>query len=278
MGFLSSVGSAISSGLNFLGNLVSGSSSGGGGSGGSSSSYTSSESSHTNYDPDKVRVAEIEARSQRDMAEHEIERMKLERELTEFNARMEAAVIEAKVRGHTMLQDKLVEMTKTLTQIAQERIVLLERGHLDVVAQIDKHYEQLRQEIKRDDDTYNFEKMPKLLSMLEQYPEGSTSHKMYSKLVEQDLVRHVDFQTQQFKSVLDRRSMMTTSAIACRERLEQHINGLVETRMQHLQLALDNSNPLSPAPLPAHQQPLLGSNHPSPLARLGNDGKTSTEA
>lgn len=258
-------GNLVSRGVRVLSNFLGGSDSSGGGGGGSSSSPSSSI--HTEYAPDEVRKAEIEAESKRDMAAHEIERLQTERELSEFHAQMETMIIAAKVRGHVMLQDKLVEMTKALTQIAQERIVLLEQGHLDVVKEIDKHYAQLGQEIQRDNDAYNLEKMPNLLSMLEQYPEGSTSHNMYGKLVEQDLVRHIDFQTQQFKGVQERRSMMTASAIACRERLEQHINGLVETRMQHLQLALDSSN--APVQLKNHPQPLLS--NPPQVARLGSD-------
>jgi hypothetical protein len=238
MGFWSSVGSALGAVGSFLG----GSKGGGGG-----VSYSSSSNSQTNYDPDKVRVAEIEAESKRDMAVHEMERLRTEMDLVEFHARMEAAVLEAKVRGHLLLQEKLLDMTKALTSIAQERIILLEQGHLEVVAQIDQHYQALGQEINRDNDAYTQEKIPHLLGILAQYSEGSTSHQLYSKMVEQDMARHIDFQTQQFKSVQERRTMMTASAITCREGLEQHINTLVETRMQHFQLALDNSD--SPVPL-----------------------------
>jgi hypothetical protein len=52
--------------------------------------------------------------------------------------------------------------------------------------------------------------------------------------------------------------MMTESSIASKKQLESHINTLVETRMQQLQITLDNSSQLSPAQLQVYQQKLLG--------------------
>lgn len=232
-----------------------GSSSGGGG------RSRSTESSTYNYEPDKVRVAEIQAESARDMAYHENQRIGLikdaQMELAEFNARMEAAVIEAKVRGFTHVQEKLLEMTKSLTQLAHERIVLLEQGHLGVVAQIDSHYQQLKQQIGNENDLYLQEKFPKLNSLLEQYPEGTTSHRKYSELLDKDMARHFEFQTQQMQSVHQRQGMMTESAISSKKQLEQHVNTLVETRMQ-LQLSLENTSQLPPAQLLVYKQKLLG--------------------
>ena len=232
----------------------------GGGSGGGNS--RSSESSTTNYDPDKVRVAEIQAESAEKLAYLENDRIGLMKdaqiELSEFNARMEAAVIEAKVRGFTMLQQSLLDMTKELTKVAQERIVLLEQGHLGAVAQIDSHYKQLEQHIDQVNDKYFHEKLPKLLSLLEQYPEGTPSHNIYYKALSQDQERHVQFIVQQFQGVHQRHNMMTESSIACRKQIEQHVNTLVETRMQQLQITLDNSSQLSPAQLQVYHQKLLG--------------------
>ena len=232
-----------------------------GGSSGGGGRSRSTESSTYNYEPDKVRVAEIQAESARDMAYHENQRIGLIKdaqiELSEFNARMEAAVIEAKVRGFTHVQGKLLEMTKTLTQLAQERIVLLEQGHLGVVSQIDNHYQQLKQQIGNENDLYLHEKFPKLLSLLEQYTEGSTSRKKYSELLDKDMARHIDFQAQQTQSMHQRLGMMTESAITSKKQLEQHVNTLVETRMQQLQLSLENTSQLPLAQLLVYKQKLL---------------------
>ena len=257
MGLLGMIGSGISA----IGNFLSGGS-GGSSSGGSGSRSTESNTNNYNYDPDKVRVAEIEAESKRDMAYQDNQRIGLMKdaqiELAEFNARMEAAVIEAKVRGFDVLQKSLIAMTRELNQLAQERMMLLEQGHLDVVAKIDSHYRQLEQQIGHENDEYMQEKLPKLNGLLAQYPEGSTSHKMYNKAMDQDMARHFQFQTTQIQGVQQRRSLMTEAAIDSRKLLEQHVNTLVETRMQHLQITLDNSNQLSPAQLQAYQQKLLG--------------------
>ncbi len=240
--------------------FFSGGSSSSGGGGGSRS--TESTTNNYNYDPDKVRVAEIEAESKRDMAYQENQRIGLMKdaqiELAKINALMEVAVIEAKVRGFDASQKILLEMTRTLTQIAQERLVLLEQGHLGAVAQIDSHYRQLEQQIGRENDEYMQEKLPKLNALLAQYPEGSTNHKIYNKAMDMDMARHFQFQTTQIQGVQQRRNMMTESAIESRKLLEQHVNTLVETRMQHLQITLDNSSQLSPAQLQVYRQQLLG--------------------
>lgn len=136
--------------------------------------------------------------------------------------------------------------------------MLLEQGHLSAVSQIDSHYQQLEHQIEHENDLYNHEKLPKLISLLEQYPEGSPSHKIFNKQLDQDMARHAQFQLQQIHGVQQRRHMMTESTIDCRKQLEQHVNTLVETRMQHLQLTLDNSNQLSPAQLQAYRQQLIG--------------------
>lgn len=252
-----------------------------GGSGGSrrsggGSRSTESTTNNYNYEPDKVRVAEIEAESKRDMAYQENQRIDLikdaQMELIEFNARMEAAVIEAKVRGLNALQQSLLMMTKELTQLAHERIGLLEQGHLDAVVQIDHHYQKLGQEISKENDLYLLEKMPKLLGLLEKYPEDSPCHKLYNKALDQDMARHNQFQLHQIQGIQKRQNMMTESAIVCRKQLEQHVNGLVEIRMNQLQITLDNSSQLTPLQLQAHQQKLLGKGTPSQLPNLREDG------
>jgi hypothetical protein len=252
MGFLSTVGG-------WIGGLLSGGSSGGGGSRSSSSESTTN---NYNYDPDKVRVAEIEGETAKYLAYHENQRIGLikdaQLEIAEFNARMEAAVIEAKVRGFEALQKSLLTMTRELNQIAHERLSMLDNGSLDVVAKIDQHYDQLQRQITQEQDRYMQEKMPKLIGILEQYPEGSTGHKMYHKALDNDLALHIQFQNTQLQSVDSRRKLMTETAATSRLQLEQHINQLVDKRMQHLELAVDNSGQLSPAQLQAYQQQLLG--------------------
>jgi hypothetical protein len=255
-GILGKIASGVAS---FFGSSSDG---GGGGGGGSRSSSSESTTNNYNYDPDKVRVAEIEGETAKHLAYHENQRIGLikdaQLELAEFNARMEAAVIEAKVRGFEVLQKNLLAMTRELNQIAYERMSLLENGSLDVVAKIDQHYDQLQRQIGQEQDQYMQEKMPKLLGLLEQYPEGSTSHKIYNKALDNDMALHIQFQTTQLQSVESRRKLMMDTAVASRLQLEQHINLLVDKRMQHLELAVDNSGQLSPAQLQAYQQQLLG--------------------
>lgn len=73
----------------------------------------------------------------------------------------------------------IVEMQKQLNDIAQKRLLIIEQGSAAAVQEIESMYSQLEDKIQKDNDTYNTEKLPKLLALLEQYDENSAAHKLY---------------------------------------------------------------------------------------------------
>ena len=59
----------------------------------------------------------------------------------------------------------IVEMQKQLNDIAQKRLLIIEQGSAAAVQEIESMYSQLEDKIQKDNDTYNTEKLPKLLAL-----------------------------------------------------------------------------------------------------------------
>ncbi len=106
--------------------------------GGSSSS--SSTSTQTIYEPDKVRAAEIDKEKAIEIERLKGNNIKLQKEakieIIETNARMEALIVEAKVRGFDMAAQILVGMTKELNILGEQRIAMIESASGNAVLQI----------------------------------------------------------------------------------------------------------------------------------------------
>jgi len=210
--------------------------------GGSSSSSRETSSTTTTYEPDKVRVAEIEASAKIRLAGMEQERIRLyadtQLELTEFNAKMEAAVLEARVRGEQALQQSMLEMMREANVLAEQRLKLIETAGLDVIRQIDGYYDQLIEEIDKDDFVSTKTKIPQLLEVLKQFEQGTPEHTIYFSEVQDYRKRHNDFITERMKSLHARQTQVLASCIAGKEQINSHINLLVEKRMEQIGMSI----------------------------------------
>jgi len=205
---------------------------------GNGGSSRSSSSTTTTYEPDKVRVAEIEASVKVRLAGMEQDRIRLytdtQLELAEFNAKMEAAVIEARARGEQAIQQSMLEMMREANILAEQRLKLIETAGLDVIKQIDGYYDQLISEIDKDDFTSTQQKIPKLLEILKQFEQGTPEHTIYFSEVQDYRKRHNDFITERMKSLHARQAQVLTSCITGKEQINSHINLLVEKRMEQI--------------------------------------------
>ena len=169
MGLFSSIGGFVSKAASAVGSFLGGAaSSSGGGSdreyGGSYSTSTSTSSTVTNYDPDKVEVAKLE-NERVDLVKN------AQLELMEVNARLEAVMIEARCKGFQAMQGSMMQMLKEVNLLAEERLVLLENGSQEQVQKVEAMYADMEKEVKNDGFMSNT--VPQLYALLQQYPEGS---------------------------------------------------------------------------------------------------------
>lgn len=222
MGLLGTIGG-------FLGGLFGGGSS-------------SRDSTTTTYEPDKVRVAEIKADCKLRLAGKEQERIILyaekQMELLEFNARMEAAVIEARVRGEQELQKSMLEIMREVNIIAEQRLKLIETAHIDIIKQVEGYYKELENEIKFDAEVSIKEKLPALLTVLQQFEKGSTEHEIYAEDIRQHRALHFKFLDERIKQLHVRQNKVVDSCITGKEQINSSISLLVDKRMEQISAAI----------------------------------------
>jgi len=159
MSWLDSVTDFVSGTWDTVKNFVGGDSSNGGGRdrdyGGSYS--TSTSSTVTNYDPDKVEVAKLE--------NERVDLVKIAQlELMEVNARLEAVMIEARCKGFQAMQGSMMQMLKEVNHLAEERLVLLENGSQEQIQKVESMYADLSKDM--DNDDFMFSKVPQMLCQI----------------------------------------------------------------------------------------------------------------
>jgi hypothetical protein len=203
---------------------------------------SSRDSSITTYEPDKVRIAEIEASAKIKLAGMEHERIRLytdsQLELLEFNAKMEAAIIEANVRGEKIRQDSLRDLYIEINIIGQQRLEMLANCSSSIIKEMEKHYQQLSTELKSEDNAFIEEKLIKLNELLDQYEVGTAQHKIYVREIDKFCCRHDSYITERLKWLGERQAKALVSFIADKEQINSHINLLVEQRLEQIGMPL----------------------------------------
>jgi len=240
----------------------------------SSSEVTSNTNTHTStsqiiYEPDKVKVAELE-NEKMDKA------IEAQKEIMQMNQEMQLYIMEAHQKGFEHSVIILKDMMKSLNQIAQERLILIENGHFAVVEKIEKLYLGLEQEIRSDNDGFNMEQLPKMLAILSQFEAGSVSAKLYEKSVDKQIELNGTFFTEKLSALHDRQKIMVESAIKSKDLVLEQSAQIVLDRMKFLDKQLEHqqaAQSLSHQPQPlAH---VTVQEQPQPAA-LGHDKKIET--
>ncbi|MCB2299520.1 hypothetical protein [Clostridium tagluense] len=205
MGLLGTIGGAIKS-------IFVGGTSGGG----KSTSSTSSE-------PDKVKVAEIEADTNLRLAGMENERIVLMNnarlELLEFETQSNIALEQSKAKGLNFMTQTIIAMQDRLTEVAEKRLQIIEKGSLQIIREIDFFYDELGDKIKADDDIYNTDKLPQLLSLLEKYEIGTPSHDLYRRRIEDDMMLQAKHYTMQIDVASKRQSQIIAGFLQSKDRI-----------------------------------------------------------
>ena len=228
MGLFSSLGGFVSKAASAVGSFLGGAASGGGGHdrdyGGSYSTSTSSTVS--NYDPDKVEVAKLE-NERVDLVKN------AQLELMEVNARLEAVMIEARCKGFQAMQGSMMQMLKEVNLLAEERLVLLENGSQEQVQKVEAMYADLGKDIENDD--FMFSKVPQMLDIANKFPEESESRKLYMSGIDREMAKHFDFKTEQLKKLNERCHIVDASVVESKKQMQAHIDTVISKRIEHIE-------------------------------------------
>lgn len=195
--------------------------------------------STTTYEPDKVKVAQIEADTKIRLAEMEKERIDLMKqariEILEFEVRSNLALEEARARGLANMAQTIVALQDKLNEVAEKRLVIIEKGSLQIIRDIEMFYDELGAKIKEDDDKYNTEKLPEMLSILEKYDEGSAAHKLYTKRIEDDMTLQAQHYTKLIDAVLVRQSQVIDGFLTSKERILEQTGNITSGMLDCVQ-------------------------------------------
>lgn len=204
--------------------------------GGSSSG--SRTTTNYNYEPDKVKIAQIEAETKIRLSEMETERVELikqaQMELLRDEAEAKILVEEAKAKGFTVMAQTIIAMQEQLTQITNNRIEIIERASLPIIKDIENMYKELNDRIVADNDKYNTEKLPNLLSILEKYPEGTTAHKLYSQQIQNDMNAQMKHHDMQLKSLEIRQQQIISGFINSKDKILEQTGNLTQNIITNL--------------------------------------------
>ncbi|NNH33981.1 hypothetical protein HLH12_00060 [Acinetobacter sp. NIPH 2377] len=231
MGLFSSIGGFVSKAASAVGSFLGGAaSSSGGGSdreyGGSYSTSTSTSSTVTNYDPDKVEVAKLE-NERVDLVKN------AQLELMEVNARLEAVMIEARCKGFQAMQGSMMQMLKEVNHLAEERLVLLENGNQEQIQKVETMYADLSKDMENDD--FMFSKVPQMLDIANKFPENSDSRKLYMSGIDREMAKHFDFKTEQLKHLNERCHVVVASVVESKKQMQTHIDTVISKRIEHIE-------------------------------------------
>lgn len=211
MGFLSKIGNVING---FLGRCC---------------GYSSKRKvSSTTYDPDKVKIAEIEADAKIRVAHLENDRVELMKqaqlETLQFETEMKIAIEQAKAQGFNVMAETIVEMRSKMNEIAEKRSEIIEKGSLGIIKEIESFYDELGDKIEADNNKYDTEQLPKLLTILENYEEGTAQHKLYSKKIEMDMEAQMRHYLSQIDNLAKRQNIIISNILESKNRIIEQTN------------------------------------------------------
>lgn len=199
----------------------------------------SRSTSSTTYEPDKVKVAEIEADTKIRLAGMENDRIELMKQarldILQYETESQIALEKAKTQGMAVMAQTIMAMQDKLNEIAEKRLQIIEKGSLQVIKDIETFYDDLSTKIQEDNDRYNTEKLPELLSILEQYEEGTPGHKLYMKRIEEDMALQARHYIMQLEAVSKRQTQIIDGFLTSKERIIEQTGQITAGMLEMVQ-------------------------------------------
>lgn len=212
---------------------------------GKSSSGGSRSCATTTYEPDKVKVAEIERDLKISLAHMEQEKINLMRdaklEVLEKEYYFKLAHEEAKARGLSCIAQTIVAMQSKLDEITQKRLEIIEKGSLNLIKDIEKFYEELGDKIKSDHLDYQANKVPMLIGIMEGFERDSDSYNIYKNMIEKDMSAQFDVMLKQLDGVSSRQTKIIDGFLKSKERIIEQTGQITGGIIENMALNYNNA-------------------------------------
>ena len=121
-----------------------------------------------------------------------------------------------------------------MNEVAQKRLEIIEAGSNPIKQEIEQIYAEFKRKIEEDNDLYMREKAPNLLEMLNKYPENSTAHKMYAKLIDKDMSNHMEQYNIQIKNLEERQKMVLDNFLKGKDQIIAQTATLTQSMLENL--------------------------------------------
>ncbi len=141
----------------------------------------------TIYEPDKVRVAEINAQANAMMEKLKGENIKInaqmQKELVSHLIEQEKILMQAKLEGFNDIVDKLASLSNEMILIRINQMKELEIAQNESEKEIISYYEDFKNRLEEKNKDFELNHLPKLNEQRDKYEEGSASWKTYDELI-----------------------------------------------------------------------------------------------
>jgi len=151
---------------------------------GGSSSDSSTRTTHSySYEPDKVRIAEIERDTKLSLADKE-------QELEKMRQDFEAAMLQAKMRGLGAVFEALQKTFKEAVALSQEHYNIVESASLEVIQKVEKLYSSMEAELRLDHFSQNHP-LEKLRQEFDKIPPDSPIFPIWKDRLEKETAMEI---------------------------------------------------------------------------------------
>jgi hypothetical protein len=204
------------------------------------SSSSSSNSSH-NYEPDKVKIAEINQQTQLQLAGKENERIELMKqaklEILQEEAKFQQALYVARIKGLEQMSQIIIAMQERFNEIAQNRLKIIEFGSMNIIKDIEQFYHELQSSIEKKDVEFTENKLPVLLEQLEKYQQGSAAHQLYFKKIDALITTQARYAEQALTDLSARQKQIIASSLSTKEKITEHTDRLTAQLVERIVLS-----------------------------------------
>ncbi|MEO4052762.1 lecithin retinol acyltransferase family protein [Solibacillus sp. CAU 1738] len=199
----------------------------------------SRSTSTTTYEPDKVKVTEIEKETKLRLAGLENERIELAKdaqlELMEKQLYCQEALIEAQARGLAHTATVLVSLGEQLNELTKQRLEIIESGSMQFIQQYEEFYGELHTKIREESDQFVIVKMPELAAQLERFEPNSSSARIFEKSIDQLLSVQMQSFADQLAKLNERHKDVHQSVLQSKQQMLSHSDTLTLGLLEHIQ-------------------------------------------
>lgn len=197
----------------------------------------------TTYEPDKVRVAEIENQTKLMLKKLEAENIKLnsdmQKELVSHMIEEEKSLIQAKAEGYSYLLKEIAQFSNNLIELRIEKNNELQSQQSKSEKEIISYYNDFSKSLEESNRDFELNHLPKLTEMRDKYQKDSASYETYTKMIDERLRLHLQKMSDETAFFREQRVKRLESSRDIHKILERHLN---EMNTKMIEIANEKSN------------------------------------